>query len=322
MSIAAGCFLAIEARLQLFDSSAGQHQRVMLQDVVDVGAGGRQHADLRQVARGEREAVLDRIAVDHQSGLAEADLREIGGERLGLAVLDGEAVHDDQRARLGVAAERHLQAQRADLLVQRRVEVAAARAVRLTTTAEHRRAAIAVTGGTAALLATVLLARAGDVGALARAACRGTTLFELPGNDAVQDVGARIEAEDLVVELDVRGLRLGVEGLNLDLRVQPSWPSAASGASTVSAGGSAGALLLFAAAFRPAGYGASAWRATFTASLTISQPPFEPGTEPFTKIRPRSTSVPTISRFCWVRFLSPIWPAIFLFLKTLPGSWR
>ena len=98
----------------------------------------------------------------------------------------------------------------------------------LTAADERRSAAIAVTGGTAALLATELLAGAGNIGALTRAACGRTTLFELPGDDAVQDVGARIETEDLVVELDVRGLRLGVEGLNLDLHVQPSWPSVAS----------------------------------------------------------------------------------------------
>ena len=78
--------------------------------------------------------------------------------------------------------------------------------MRLTAADEDRRAAIAVTSGTAALLATELLAGAGDVGALARAACGRTALFELPGDDAVQDVGARIEAEDLVVELDVRRL--------------------------------------------------------------------------------------------------------------------
>ena len=71
---------------------------------------------------------------------------------------------------------------------------------------------------------------------------------------------------------------------------------------------------------RPAGNGASAWIASLTASLTNSQPPFDPGTDPLTKIRPRAASIETISRFCWVRYLSPIWPAIFLFLKTLPGS--
>src|SRR3569623_503012 len=295
-------FLAIETRLQLFDRGARQHQRVMLQDVVDIGAGGRQHVEVPQIARSQCEAGVDRIAVDEQRGLAEAELFQIALERLGLAVLHRQAVHDHQRAGLGVARQRHFQAQRANLLVERRVEVANASTVRLAAADEHRGAAIAVTRGAAALLAAELLARAGNVGALTRTACGGAALFELPGDDTVQDVGARIEAEHLVVELDVRGLRLGVEGVNLDLHVQPSWPSAASGASTVSAGVSAGALLLFAAAFRPAGYGASAWRAPFTASLTISQPPFEPGTAPFTKIRPRSTTEPTNSRFCCVRF--------------------
>src|SRR5690606_604721 len=125
--------------------------------------------------------------------------------------------------------------------------------------------------------------------------------------DAVQDVGTRLDTEHFVIELDVRALALAVEGLNLDLHVQPSWPSVASGASATSAGVSAGAAsLLLATCLRPAGNGASAGRSIFTLSLTNNQPPFEPGTEPLTKIRPRSTSVPTISRFCWVRFLSPM----------------
>ena len=68
---------------------------------------------------------------------------------------------------------------------------------------EDRGAAIAVTSRTAALLATELLAGAGDVAALAGGASRAAALLELPGDDAVKDVGARLDAEDLVVELDV-----------------------------------------------------------------------------------------------------------------------
>jgi hypothetical protein len=48
-------------------------------------------------------------------------------------------------------------------------KVAGTLTVRLTAADEHRSAAIAVTGDTAALLATELLAGAGNVGALARA---------------------------------------------------------------------------------------------------------------------------------------------------------
>ena len=76
--------------------------------------------------------------------------------------------------------------------------------MRLAAADEDGRATIAVTRGAAALLATELLAGARDIGALTRAARSGAALFELPGDDAVQDVGARIDAEDLVGELDVR----------------------------------------------------------------------------------------------------------------------
>jgi hypothetical protein len=78
--------------------------------------------------------------------------------------------------------------------------------VRLTAADEHRSAAIAVTGGAAALLATELLAGAGNVGALARAAGGAAALFELPGDDAVQNVGARFETEYGVVQLHIASL--------------------------------------------------------------------------------------------------------------------
>ena len=75
--------------------------------------------------------------------------------------------------------------------------------MRLPAADEDGSAPVTVTGDAAALLAAELLARARDVGALAGAARGGAALLELPGDDAVQDVGARIEAEDLVVELDL-----------------------------------------------------------------------------------------------------------------------
>ena len=51
-------------------------------------------------------------------------------------------------------------------------------------------------------------------------------------------------------------------------------------------------------------------------------PPSEPGTAPRTRIRPRSTSTFTTCRFCVVTRTAPMWPAIFLPLNTLPGSWH
>ena len=54
----------------------------------------------------------------------------------------------------------------------------------------------------------------------------------------------------------------------------------------------------------------------------MTQPPFEPGTAPLTMIRPRSLSVRTTCRFWVVTRTAPMWPAIFLPLNTLPGSWH
>ena len=62
--------------------------------------------------------------------------------------------------------------------------------------------------------------------------------------------------------------------------------------------------------------------AFLTASLIVTQPPLEPGTAPFTMISPRSASVRTTCRFCVVTRTAPMWPAIFLPLNTLPGSWH
>src|SRR6478736_3615441 len=207
----------MEARLQLLDGSAGENQRVVLQDVIDVGANRRQDVDAVKVARCEREAVLDCFAVDHQRGLAEAELLELTLERLRL----GDAlkiVEHDQRTGLGMARKRHLEAERADLLVQRHIEHAGAGAVRLTAADEHGRAAIAVTRRAAALLATELLAGASYVCTLASGTRRGAAVLEVRGDAAMQDVGAGLEAENFVLELDVAA-SLGVEGFDLDLHL-------------------------------------------------------------------------------------------------------
>src|SRR3546814_5751777 len=68
--------LAIETRLQFLDRGTRQHQRIMLQDVIDVGADGREHVDADDVASGAREVVVHRFAVDHQHLLAEARSEE------------------------------------------------------------------------------------------------------------------------------------------------------------------------------------------------------------------------------------------------------
>src|SRR5437764_8053847 len=193
----------MEAALQFLDRGAGQHQGLVIQYVVDVGADRREQIDLAEVRGGAGEADVERVAVDHQSRLAEAQFAELRLEVRGLRLLEVEAVEDDEIAVLGLGRKRHPEAERADLLVQRRIEIADAGAVRLAAADEDRGAAVAVAGGAAALLPAELLAGAGDIGALAGGAGGTAALLELPGDDAVEDVGAGLEAKDLVVEIDV-----------------------------------------------------------------------------------------------------------------------
>src|SRR3954464_281532 len=122
--------LAIETALQLLDRGAGQHQGLVIENVVDVGADGGEQVDLAEVRRGPGETDVERVAVDHESGLAEAELAELRLEAGGLRFLEIEAVEHDQIAALGLGRERHPEAERADLLVQRRIEIADAGAVR------------------------------------------------------------------------------------------------------------------------------------------------------------------------------------------------
>src|SRR5690606_14851169 len=144
-----------------------------------------------------------------------AVLAERCSESLGLGILQLKAV-DDHEAVLCLGGKRHLETESANLLVERLLKLALAGTVSLTTTDKHRSAAIAVTSRAAALLATPLLARASNVRTLASSAGSATTVFELPGNDAVQDVSARLNTENGVIELDVAS-SVAVEILDLHL---------------------------------------------------------------------------------------------------------
>ena len=68
---------------------------------------------------------------------------------------------------------------------------------------KDRGAAVAVTGGAAALLLAEFLAGAINFAALTRRAGRAAAVGELPGDDAVEDIRPRFDAEDRIVESDV-----------------------------------------------------------------------------------------------------------------------
>src|SRR5207253_4771482 len=116
----------------------------------------------------------------------------------GLAVLNVEVVDDDEIALLRLRRQGHFEPQNANFLVQRRIEIADTGAVGLAAADEDRSAAIAVTGGAAAFLPAELLTGPGDIRALASGARSAATFFELPGDNAMQDVGAGLNGENLV----------------------------------------------------------------------------------------------------------------------------
>jgi uncharacterized protein YbjT (DUF2867 family) len=88
--------------------------------------------------------------------------------------------------------------------------------MRLTTADEDRSAAIAVTGGTAALLAAELLAGAGNVRALARAAA-GARRFSSCQVTTRCRMSARGSTPNTASFSSMSPALAGVEGLNLDL---------------------------------------------------------------------------------------------------------
>src|SRR5256885_3387151 len=178
MSFAAACFLAMNPRLQLFDRGAGQDQRIVPHDVIDVDADRREQVDALEVRRSASETDVERVAIDDQRSLAEAELAQLLAQFPGLALGNVEIVEHEQLPRLSLGRQGHLEAQHPNLLVERRVEVANARSVRLAAADEDRCAAVAVTGGTAALLLAVLLAGPRDLGPLARGAGSAPALLE------------------------------------------------------------------------------------------------------------------------------------------------
>src|SRR5205085_141929 len=143
-------------------------QSVVAHDVVDVGADGGHQIDASEVRAGAGETDVERVAVHHQRGLAEAELGQLLAQLTRLAFGQIEVVEHDQLAGHGLGRQRHLEAELANLLVEARAEHSGTGAMSLAAADEDRSTAVAVTGGSSALLAPELLAGARDVAALAR----------------------------------------------------------------------------------------------------------------------------------------------------------
>src|SRR6185312_6109197 len=266
----------------------------------------RQYVDIRNIRRRQLE-VLVKLGTADQQGVGQPQRRKAGDQRLRLGLGQLQIVDDDQVRRLGFGRKSVLQPKGAHLLRQVMLMAAHDRAMRLAAAAKLRSACRMVTGAARTLLLVHLGAGAGHFGTALGLVGALLALSQLPAHDALQDVLARVEAENALGEFHLAGF---LAGKRRDLDIHYSAPSVA------------GASFLAAPARIAAGFGALAGSAIFAASRTRIHAPFEPGTAPRIRIRPRSASVETISTFCVVTRVSPMWPAIFLPLNTLPGSWR
>src|SRR5688500_10606533 len=125
---------------------------------------------------------------------------------------------------------------------------------------------------------------------------------KLIADHALKDVVAWLQTENLFGEFQLAGVR-AFKCCNREIHYSaPSVVCATSASDTAAAAFAASSIN----ARRPAGFGAFSGSATLTASRTRIHAPFEPGTAPRTRIRPRSRSVETTSMFWVVIRVEPI----------------
>src|SRR5262249_22561963 len=149
----------------------------------------------------------------------------------------------------------------------------------LATAAPLRHRLVAVPRAAGALLLVHLLAGDRDFRAVLGVMRAGHALQHLIAHHAMDEVGTRLQAENLVVEIALARTR-GVQRLDGGLHDFCSALAVSARASALR---------------KEPGLGASPGSGRLTASRTSTQPPLLPGTAPRTRTRPRSLSVCTTS---------------------------
>src|SRR5262245_38884776 len=254
---------------------AGQDERVAPEDVVDIRPLLRQHIDPRQVARSASEILVESGAVDNQYRIPPQGL-EPRPQCFGLGLADAGGIDDDKLPLSLFRRQCGLQAELAHLFLQREGVAAHHRAENCRAAAKLWGAQAPLTGAARALLLVRLFGRPLDFADPFGFVRPGAPLCQLPVDDTGEDVATDRKAENLLGQLDITDLVI-VEIAHRQLHQAP--PSA--GFSET------------AASRRAAGNGSPSGALRFDASLTSTNPPRLPGTDPLIIRRPRSGSAVT-----------------------------
>src|SRR5690606_15473527 len=142
--------------------------------------------------------------------------RQMRDKRLGLGLLQRELVDDDQALRPCLGRKCKLEAERPNLLGKIVLMGAGNRPMSLAAAPELRGARRGMACPAGALLLVHLGARAPHVGARLGFVRSLLAAGKLPAHDALQDVGARLKAEDLLGEAELAGI-LARERSDLDI---------------------------------------------------------------------------------------------------------
>src|SRR5690606_30352875 len=170
----------------------GQDELVTLKDRNNVDPLHRQHVDIRDVARGKSEVLVDSCTVDDQS-VCPGELAKSGAQSCSLGFRLCNAFQHDQRACSGLGRQSMLECQCADLLGKIDRVATRGRTECTATTTELRSLTVAVTSAARTLLLHELLARAHAFGAVLDVMRTSHSLKLLVAYHTVQDVGAYLE---------------------------------------------------------------------------------------------------------------------------------
>ena len=201
--------------LNILDGVLGHDQRPVVEQVVGVGLGGADDANLLEVAEGKERVDVLVIDDDGDATLATEGLESLGSG-LGRGLLEVEAVDDEELVCRELAGKHGCHGELDDLVVHAESVGTGMRAKDNAAMTELRGARRALTGAAGTLLAERLTATAGNLTAGLGVMRTLTTSGHLAANDLMDACAVGLDGEDAIGYLDrARRLASGVSDLDL-----------------------------------------------------------------------------------------------------------